>query len=126
MTDDVRAKIAELRRLAATVNLPWQSVAMTHRGCPGTGLAGVVGSARPRTDQNRCAYDTTEYSSVAERIFETDAAYIAAAANLAPLLAAEVERLELENHKLHGECGHLQADAAEMADRLRAALEGRS
>lgn len=28
-------------------------------------------------------------------------------------LYAEIERLQLENHKLHGECGHLQADNKE-------------
>lgn len=38
----------------------------------------------------------------------------------------EIERLQLENHKLHGECGHLQADAKEQKDeieRLRYALD---
>lgn len=80
MTDDLRAKIAELRRL----------------------LDVARSDARIMATVNADRY----------------------AANLAPLLAAEVERLELELHKLHGECGHLQADAAEMADRLRAALEG--
>ena len=30
-----------------------------------------------------------------------------------PMLRGEIERLQLENNKLHTECGHLQADLAE-------------